>query len=111
MGRAEDFSKYSTEEKWDSINTSMRVLQQEETAFELRRRLNTHHHPKQIQEETRRFRMDQWIKWCEVKDLYAEHRDELADTLGDESYQTCRSILERIFTNELDDALRKTLEE
>jgi len=108
---SKEFASYSTEEKWDSIHTRMRVIAQEETAYSLRRRLNPHHPLVQQRAEAKAFRHQQWEKWCEIKDLYAEHRDELANTQGRSQYTECRDILERIFTNELDEALRQTLEE
>lgn len=111
MTDREKFALYKTEEKWDSICTRMRVIQQEETNFSLRRRLNPQHADKVVREETRRFRTIQYQKWCEVKDLYAEHRDEMANTCNNARYAECKDILERIFTMELDEALRETLEE
>lgn len=111
MPDANVFAKYKTEEKWDSIATGMRNLQQSETAFSMRRRLNPHHSDKDVKDETSRFRASQYVEWCKIKDLYAEHRDELACTFENNSYISCRNVLELIFTNELDDALRQTLEE
>jgi len=112
MGDKDNFALYKTEEKWDSICTRMRNIQQAETAFSMRRRVNPHHSKEQVRQETRAFRVEQYIKWCEVKDLYAEHRDEMAsNTCNNARYVECKDILERIFTMELDEALRETIEE
>lgn len=111
MSKQRDFASYKTEEKWDSLATRMRNIQQAETAYSLRRRLNPHHPPADARKEAHAFRTEQYKLWCEVKDLYAEHRDELANTCDRSQYKECRDILERIFTNELDEALRQTLEE
>jgi hypothetical protein len=109
MKQHKEFADYSTEEKWDSINTRMRNIEQAETAYSLRRRVNPHHSIEHVRAEAKAFRADQYAKWCEIKDLYAEFRDELANTCSRPAYITCRDILERIFTVELDDALRETL--
>ena len=49
--------------------------------------------------------------WKEVKDLYAEYRDELSNTLDNERFASCRDILEKVFTEELDEALKQVLNE
>lgn len=105
-----EFKDYTTLEKWDSIHTCINNLLRAEDAFSLRRRVNPHHKKEQVREETRLFRTEQYAKWSEVKELYVEFRDELSNTFGDKRFVECRNILERIFTVELDEALRQTLE-
>lgn len=111
MIKSEDFAKLSTEDKWRHIAIGMKSIQSDDTTFSLRRRMNPHHTPQQKREESRAFRISQYSRWSELKDLYAEFRDELSNTQGREQFEECKSILERIFTVELDDALKSTLEE
>ena len=56
-------------------------------------------------ERVRNLRKDQYDRWSHVKQLYASHRDEMVDTMGDEKYIRYQAILERVFTLEVDDAL------
>jgi hypothetical protein len=88
----------------------MKAIQQADTAYSMRRRLNPHHPPEQMRDEAIAFRTSQWAKWSDLKDLYAENRDEMSNTLENKSFIECKSIFEKIFTVELDDALRSTLE-
>lgn len=108
---SEAFAAKNTVGKWEWIHQSMAAIASAESAFSMRRRLNPHHPLEQAREETRAFRLEQYQKWCEIKDLYAQHRDEMANTFESVNYQRCKNILERIFTDELDEALRQTLEE
>ena len=107
----EAFLLASTQGKWQIISFAMKEIASAETAFSMRRRLNPHHSKKDVQDETRAFRIQQYQKWCNIKDLYAEARDEMANVFENKDYENCRNILERIFTQELDDELRKTLSE
>lgn len=118
------FSTLSTEGKWQHIADVMdyiirgeNQLKGAEKAFLMRRRLNPHHPADQVEQETNAFkeswdqqRNKQYVEWLNVKDLYATHRDELANTLDTEKYVEYKNILEKIFTDELDNALRNTLD-
>lgn len=109
--------------KWAYIKRTMDEIHQldvshehKDNSYKLRRRYNPNHseamvklEEKQLKHEQRAIRIEQNAKWQWVKTLYAVNRDELADTLGDDGYAECHSIMERIFTNEVDDALRKIL--
>ena len=125
----EEFTLLSIENKWEHLKRTMDYIVKMDsqytgrnTAFELRRRYNPHHPAEQVKEETRLFkqeqkellrnlRMDQYQRWAHVKSLYSTSRDELANTLGNSEYEECKSIMERIFTMEVDDALRDILED
>lgn len=107
----EEFSILSTELKWIHISQVMAYIAQMDSAYSLRRRYNHHHSEKDKKQEERNLRIDQVQRWGHIKDLYAVHRDELNDTLGNEDFQKCKSIIERVFTLELDDALRDVIEE
>ncbi|CAM6003867.1 unnamed protein product [Sphagnum balticum] len=89
----------------------MDYIVQMDNVYSLRRRLNPHHAEDQKKEETRNLRVDQYQRWSHVKNLYAEHRDEMANALDSQDFEKCKAILERIFTMEVDDALRDILEE
>lgn len=104
------FGDLSLQDKWVWIKQQMDFISKQEIAFNMRRRFNPHHSPEQAKGETITYRMTQYEKWCEIKDLYAFHRDELANTLENESFEEYKHILERIFTQDLDNALRQTLE-
>ena len=108
---SEQFAPLDLPEKWEHIRATMSYIQQIDEAYNMRRRLNPHHSKNDVKLEERNLRLDQYQRWSHIKDLYAAHRDELNDTLGDENYQDCKSILERIFTLELDDALRDIVDE
>lgn len=107
----DDFSKLTIEHKWSHIKETMDYIVSMDTAYSMRRRVNPHHPKKQQIEETRTVRQDQYDRWAHVKNLYAAHRDQLANTCENSEFEKCKNILERIFTAELDDALRKTLGE
>ena len=105
----EEFSKLSLNEKWAHLNRTMAYIVQMDSAYSMRVRLNPHHPKEQQKQEQRNLRVDQYQRWSHVKNLYASHRDEMVNTLDNEEYEKCKSILERIFTMELDDALRDVI--
>ena len=102
----EEFALLPLDQKWAHISDTMLHIQHMEVMYGLRRRFNPHHPDKHVEEEKIRMRMIQHEKWSYIKDLYAAHRDELANTLGSKPYEQCKDILEKIFTIEVDDALR-----
>jgi hypothetical protein len=120
----EEFGLLTLAEKWEHVTSVMDYIiktdQSYVTAqkgFDMRRRLNPHHPKSQVKQETKLFdqeqrnlRIDQYQRWAHIKNLYAAHRDEMANTLEVEKYAEYKTILEKIFTMELDDALRATLE-
>jgi hypothetical protein len=108
---SEQFAALKTSSKWKYITSEMDDIQSAETAFSLRRRFNPHHPADVVRKETTEFRLAQWARWCAVKDLYAEHRDEMSKTDEISRFINAKELLERIFTQELDEALRSTLEE
>lgn len=115
----------STEAKWLYIQETMDYILSMDAkyndfgkAFSVRRRLNPHHPESDValetarfKEEQRKIRVDQHQRWANLKNLYAEHRDELANTCGNPSFEECKSILERIFAEEVDSALRSIVGE
>ena len=107
----EDFAVLSTADKWAHIKDTMHYIMQMDSTYSLRVRLNPHHPKEQQKEEQRNLRVDQYQRWSHIKNLYAEHRDELANTIENPEFEKCKSILERIFTMEVDDVLRSTLGE
>ncbi len=109
MGQQSDevFTTLHVHAKWKIICAEMDYIAKAEEMFQLRRRLNPHHPIDDVRRETASFRVMQYDRWCKVKDLYAQCRDELADTCGDPKFEECKSLLERIFTDELDVALRE----
>lgn len=121
----ETFAEIPIEGKWAHLKKTMdyivnmdRQYTSTNTIFDLRRRFNPHHTDEMVNEEKERLkeqqrnlRVDQYQRWSHVKNLYAAHRDELANTLGNVEYEECKSIIERIFTAELDDALRNVLDD
>ena len=107
----EEFAQLTTSHKWSHIKETMDYISVMDNAYSMRRRLNPHHPPKQSSQETRNLRTEQYQRWLHIKNLYAGHRDELANTLENTDFEKCKSILERIFTEELDDVLRSTLGE
>lgn len=107
----EDFAKLDTYTKWNHIKATMDYIQQMDTHYGLRERLNPHHPKEQRAQEKRSMRLDQYQRWSHIKGLYAINRDELNSTLGNEKFEECKEILERIFTTELDDALREVIGE
>ena len=52
-----------------------RDIVQQESMFEMRRRMNGHHSSKQVDEETKLHNMHQQIAWQIVKKLYCENKD------------------------------------
>lgn len=82
-----------------------------DSAYSMRTRLNPHHPKKDKKQEERNLRLDQYQRWSHIKNLYAAHRDEMVNTLDIPQYEECKNILERIFTMELDDALRDVIDE
>lgn len=106
---SEEFAMLNTYNKWLHIHGVMSYIQNMDKAYEMRRRLNPHHSDSDKKLEERNLRTDQYQRWSHVKDLYATHRDELENTQDDPRFQECKSIIERIFTLELDDALRDVL--
>lgn len=106
----EEFALLDTPRKWEHIATVMDYITDMDRGYSLRVRVNPHHPEEQRKEEAKRVRLDQYQRWTHLKDLYASHRDELANTLETERYQSAKSILERIFTAELDDALRDVID-
>lgn len=105
-----EFAILSTLEKWMHIQSVMDYIHNMEKRYELRTRY-ANYPSSDSKHEQRVFRVDQYQRWLHVKDLYASHRDELSNTLDNEKFQECKSILERIFTEELDDALRDMMNE
>jgi len=78
--------------------------------YSLRKRLNPHHSAEQVAQEQRNFRAHQYQRWSHVKSLYAAHRDEMVNTLDNDTYAEYKNILEKVFTMELDDALRDAID-
>ena len=107
----EDFAKMTLLDKWIHIADVMSYIQSMDKYVSLRMRYNTNHPEVQRKQEERRVRTDQYDRWRHIKDLYAAHRDELANTFDNERYQECRSILEKVFVSELDDAIREVVSE
>lgn len=121
----EEFSALPLASKWDHIQVVMDYIvgmdRQYDTTtnlYQVRRRYNPHHptndmakEDKAFKEQQRNLRIDQYQRWAHLKDLYAEHRDELCNTLDNERYAECKNILERIFTMEVDDALKEITEQ
>jgi hypothetical protein len=120
----EEFGALTLNAKWDHLKKTVDyILQMDskysstENSFSLRRRYNPHHSPEQIEQETellkqeqRNLRVDQYQRWGHIKNLYGAHRDELVNTLDSPDYEECKSILERVFTMEVDDALRDIID-
>ena len=82
-----------------------------DSAYSVRACLKVRLPEKDKKREERNLRLDQYQRWSHVKALYCIHRDELADTLGNEDYTECKNIMEKMFTLEVDDALRDILNE
>jgi hypothetical protein len=66
---------------------------------------------KEDKHRQRNIRIDQAQRLAHVKNLYAANRDEMVNTLDNEKWAEYKSILEQVFTAELDDALRDVLED
>jgi exonuclease VII large subunit len=111
MMTLEEFSNLNTIQKWHHIKAVMDYIEQTELHYSLRRRLNPHHPKAHVDEERIALRKDQYERWAHLKDLYASCRDELSNTQGYADFENCKNILERIFTNELDEALRDVIEQ
>jgi hypothetical protein len=107
----EEFATKDTLQKWQHITQVMNYIIDMDKMVEIRMRYNTNHPEKQRKEEQRNMRIDQYQRWAHIKNLYATHRDELSNTLDNEKFAEFKSILERIFTMEVDDALREIVEE
>jgi hypothetical protein len=121
----EEFSQLSLESKWkhmasimDYILTMDKTYESNKAVFSLRRRFNPHHPEKDVAYETdafkkqqRNLRIDQYQRWAHVKNLYSAHRDEMANTLETDKYSEYKSILEKVFTMEVDDALRDIIDD
>jgi hypothetical protein len=107
----EEFAALTTAHKWSHIKETMDYIVKIDTAYSLCKRFNPHHPKEQQIEERRSQRMDQYQRWAHIKNLYAGHRDELSNTQENPGFEECKNILERIFTAELDDALRSMLGE
>jgi hypothetical protein len=105
----EEFTSLSLPAKWDHLKKTMDYIVQMDSAYSMRRRLNPHHPEKDKKQEERNLRLDQYQRWAHIKALYSVHRDELANTLENEEYAKCKSIFEKIFTQEVDDALRNII--
>lgn len=106
----EEFANMAASGKWSHIKTMMDYIVRMDSMYTLRKRYNPHHPLGQQKDEERNLRADQYQRWAHLKNLYANHRDELTDTLGVPEYESCKSIIERVFTQELDDALRDVIE-
>ena len=105
-----EFAALTLSDKWFHLKTIMDYVVKMDSAYSLRVRLN-HHHPSNHQkQEERNLRLDQYQRWSHVKNLYAAHRDEMVNTLDSTDFEKCKSILERIFTMELDDVLRDVID-
>ena len=107
----DEFAALDTQAKWSHISKTMDYIVSMDRHVSLRDRYQTNKPKDQLKEEKRSMRVDQYQRWSHVKALYACNRDELTNTLDNPAYQECKSILERIFTVELDDALREVIEE
>jgi hypothetical protein len=121
----EEFATMSLPGKWNHIHATMDYIikmdgqySQLASMHSLRRRYNPHHskedvsyEAEKVKEQQRNLRVDQYQRWAHIKDLYAEHRDELSNTLDSNEYAECKNILERIFTMEVDDALKEITEQ
>src|ERR1035437_5205700 len=106
----EEFNKLPVNEKWSHIRREMDRIQYMEKYQDLRMRFIMNHLEKHRQEELRSMRLAQYQAFTEVKALYSENRDELANTVDMPIYEECKSVLERVFTNEVDEALREIIE-
>jgi hypothetical protein len=106
----DDFAKLDTVGKWQHLSTTMDYIVSMDNTYSLRRRYNPHHPADQVKEEKRNLRTDQYQRWAHLKNLYAAHRDELANTLDSDKFAECKRIIEGVFTLEFDDALRDVIE-
>jgi hypothetical protein len=102
----EEFAKLTLQAKWNHVRETMSYIQSMENMYDLRSRLNPHHPEKDKKYERLRMRTDQYQRWMHIKCLYAANRDEMANTLDSKEFNSCKEILEKIFTMELDNALR-----
>jgi len=107
----EEFAVLETQGKWIHIEETMQYIANMDKMYNLRTRMNPHHPEDQKRQEQRNLRVDQYERWSHIKNLYATHRDELINTFDNPKFEECKSILERIFTLELDDALRDVIDE
>jgi hypothetical protein len=107
----QEFAALSPISKWNHLKTTMDFIMKMDAKYELRRRYNTHHSDEQVKEERRSLRTDQYQRWAHIKALYATNRDELNNTLGNPEFEEAKSIFEKVFTEEVDTALRGILDE
>jgi exonuclease VII large subunit len=107
----DEFTALSTFDKWSHIKKTMDYIVQMDHHYGLRTRLNPHHAKEQQKQEQRNLRTDQYQRWGHIKNLYGANRDELVNTLELPDFENCKNILERIFTMEVDDALRDIMDE
>ena len=105
----EEFSKLDLSAKWAHISTTMDYIVRMDDVYSMRRRLNPHHPEKYVKEEQRNLRLDQVQRWRHVMTLYSINRNEMANTLENDKYAECRTIIERVFTQEVDDALHNII--
>ena len=107
----EEFATLDTQSKWYHIEQTMLYIMSMDKAVEHKMGTNAYGMDQKKRDQIRSMRLDQYQRWSHVKNLYAVHRDELVNTLENTRFEECKSILERIFTNELDDALRDVIDE
>jgi len=121
----EEFTQLTLLDKWTHVAAVMKYIMDMDrnyttsaVGFDMRRRLNPHHSKEDVAKETKGFkeqqrnlRIDQYQRWAHIKQLYASHRDEMVNTLDNSTFAEYKTILESVFTAELDDALRNVIEE
>jgi len=102
----EEFTKLSLADKWVHVTQVMDYIIKMDSNYSFRRRLNPHHPKEQAKEEQRNLRVDQYQRWAHIQKLYSSHRDEMANTMENAKFSEYKQILEKVFTMEVDDALR-----
>ena len=107
--KSKDFALLPTIEKWSYIKSEMDNITSMSFISDMRQRLNQHHPEEYREQEDRTVKVQQYVKWSAVKDLYAEFRDELTNTLDNAQFSDCKSILERILMQDFDKELKKVL--
>jgi len=107
---SKDFAKKPVTEKWEYVHRAMNAISRRETAFSLRRRVNPHHTEEQVEYEKKALLMQQYGELCEIKALYSEFRDDMANTCENEGYTQDKNILERLFTQDVDKALHDIID-
>jgi hypothetical protein len=103
----EDFAKLALILKWEHIAVTMDYILSMDKLVATRNEFKSYGFDKKGQ--IRSMRLDQYQRWAHIKSLYASHRDEMVNTLDSEKFTECKSILESVFTAELDDALRDVI--